>query len=130
MPKNGTAVRPRAYICGPMRGVPLYNFPAFDAAARGLRRVGFDVVNPADFDRAAGFDPSKLPESHDWSSLPKGFDLRKMAVQDMEHLATCDAIVVLPGWDGSKGAQAELAFANWLGLHIVYWGQDNVTTTG
>lgn len=110
----------KAYCAGKMRGTPLYNFPAFDAAARDLRIAGWEVVNPADFDRAAGFDPEKLPGDHDWNSLPAGFDLPKMALKDMEALATCDAIFLLRGWHNSKGARAELAFAEWLGLIVIY----------
>lgn len=47
----------KIYIAGPMRGHELYNFPAFDAAEARLRRLGYDVVNPAALDRARGIHP-------------------------------------------------------------------------
>jgi hypothetical protein len=37
----------RAYIAGPMTGLPEFNFPAFHAAAASLRARGFEVENPA-----------------------------------------------------------------------------------
>jgi hypothetical protein len=44
----------RVYIAGPMRGIPEFNFPAFDAAARG-RAMGLEIISPAELDRAHGF---------------------------------------------------------------------------
>ena len=49
----------KIFISGPMRGIPYYNFPAFDAARAAFEAVGFDARDlPADTDwRAeAGFD--------------------------------------------------------------------------
>ncbi|MHB1850453.1 MAG: DUF4406 domain-containing protein, partial [Acidimicrobiales bacterium] len=45
----------RIYIAGPMRGVKDWNFPAFDAARDLLVAAGWEVVSPADLDRAGGF---------------------------------------------------------------------------
>ena len=63
------------YIAGKMRGIPYYNFPAFDAARDRLRECGFSVVSPADLDRDVGFDPATLPPDFDWFSVPPGFDI-------------------------------------------------------
>lgn len=82
----------RTYLCGPMRHRVLFNFPAFDAAATDLRAQGWHVISPADLDRAAGFD--------------------------LEALLSCEAIHLLPGWEASKGANAELAVAHWIGLKV------------
>ncbi|MHB1846903.1 MAG: DUF4406 domain-containing protein, partial [Deltaproteobacteria bacterium] len=40
-------------MAGPMRGLPDYNFSAFDAARDFLAGLGHDVVSPADIDRLA-----------------------------------------------------------------------------
>lgn len=39
-----------AYLAGPMRGIPEYNFPAFYAAAAALRAHGLNVWSPAEND--------------------------------------------------------------------------------
>lgn len=101
-----------------MRRIPLFNFPAFDRAADDLRARGFHVISPADLDRAAGFDPKRLPKDWDWGTLPDGFELRHAAKRDLDALLSCEAIHLLPGWEGSKGANAELAVAHWIGLKV------------
>jgi hypothetical protein len=107
------------YIAGPMRGICLYNFPAFDDAAEQGRKLGHAVVSPADLDRNAGFDPNTLPPDWDWSTLPDNFDLVKTAGRDISAILLCNAIALLPGWERSKGALAEKAVAEWLGLDIL-----------
>lgn len=80
----------RVYVSGPMSGLPKNNVPAFNAAAKKLRRLGYDVVNPAELD--AG-EPCLT-----WEEC-----LRR----DLKWLVTCDAIALLPGWKKSKGANLE-----------------------
>lgn len=103
------------YVAGPMRGCKLLNFPAFDRAAAVLRDLGYQVVNPAEIDRANGIDP-KRPET-----IPANFDglLRIMLKRDfVAILDQCDAIALLEGWQKSSGARAETAIALALGLHF------------
>lgn len=110
----------KAYCAGPMRNITHYNFGAFDAAASELRSAGWEVVNPADFDREMGFDPMTLPDDFDWSELPEGFDMAEIVRRDIKALSECDAIYLLRGWHRSKGARAEFAVAEWLGLMVMY----------
>lgn len=115
-----TGERLRVYICGPMRGIKLYNFPAFDAARDTINALGHVAINPADLDRAeAGFDPARLPANHDWNSLPPGFDMQQAIDRDLEALRQCEAIVMLPGWEKSTGATAEAHVAKWRGIKEV-----------
>jgi hypothetical protein len=112
----------RTYLAGPMRGIPLYNFPAFDAAAADLRASGIKVISPADLDRMVGFDPTSLPADWDWSTLPSDFRLLHAVQRDLSAIMQCDAIHLLPGWENSKGAKAERSVAEWLGLGIFEYG--------
>jgi hypothetical protein len=91
----------RLYISGPMTGLPELNFPAFNQAARALRREGFEVVNPAEIN-----DDCEL----DWHACLRA---------DIKALCDCDLIVLLPGWETSNGAHLELHVAHRLGLRVV-----------
>ncbi len=119
----------RIYIAGPMRGYKYYNFPAFDAAAERLRRLGFEPVNPADADRALGFDPMTLPDDHNWNQLPQGWDIREVAKRCCEAVIGCDGMVMLHDWSTSSGARAEVYLALWIGLPSVHldWDDEFIT---
>ena len=100
-----------------MSGIDLFNFPAFDAAAADLRSQGVTVISPTELDREAGFDPYTLPNDWNWNVYPGTLRIDAF-LRDMHAIATCDAIHLLPGWQGSKGAAAERAVALWLGLAV------------
>lgn len=108
----------KVYISGPMRGFPYYNHPAFNAAATRFRNMGFEVFNPAEMDREAGFDVSKLPEDHDWSSTD-GFDLRDALCRDCSAVCKSTHIAMLKGWEKSTGACIEYDLAVALGLKVL-----------
>jgi hypothetical protein len=86
----------RVYIAGPMTGLPDYNFPAFNAAAQAWRVAGWEVLNPAE-----SFDGR--------TDLP----YEEYVEHDLDLLKTCDAIAMLPGWNGSnaRGSVWERAIA-------------------
>lgn len=104
-------MKQRIYIAGPMRGYWEFNFPAFDAAAAHLRAAGYDVVSPAELDRACGINVAGMFGNLD--QLPD-CDLVDTVRRDVEAIINVDAIVLLPGWENSAGACAELALARWL----------------
>jgi hypothetical protein len=93
--------RGRIYIAGPMTGIANHNFPAFDAAARRLEKLGWEVVNPAD-----NFGGK--------TNLPRKSYLRI----DVALLLQCDALALIPGWEQSAGARLEYLLARELGLPI------------
>jgi hypothetical protein len=96
--------RPEAiYIAGPMRGVPEHNFPAFNEAARRFRRCAWKVHNPVEIGEALG---NGNPD------IPGGEYLRA----DVKAICDCTAIALLPGWERSVGARAEVALAITIGL--------------
>lgn len=82
-------MKPTIYLSGPMSGYENWNFPRFHEAAEQLRKLGFPVVNPADY----GADP-KLS----W---------RDCLARDLHALAHCHVLVQLEGWDKSRGACLE-----------------------
>ena len=94
-----------------MTGIELYNFPEFDKARDFLWEIGCKVISPADMDRILGFDPRE--------QLAPGKSFVQDAIKrDLENLQQCKSIVMLDGWEQSKGACAEHAVAEWLGLEI------------
>jgi hypothetical protein len=104
----------KVYIAGRMRGIPFYNFPAFDAARDALQARGHTVISPADLDREHGFDAMTLPPDYDWNRIPEGFDLSACIRRDVDAVLRCDAVVFLPGdWTASVGCKSEFAVARW-----------------
>jgi len=102
------------YTAAAMRGIPYYNFPAFDAARDALQARGHTVISPADLDREHGFDAMTLPPDYDWNSIPEGFDLSACIRRDVDAVLRCDALVFLPGdWSASIGCKSEFAIARW-----------------
>lgn len=94
-----------------MRGLPRYNFPAFDAARDLLKAQGWTAVSPADIDRENGLDETA---AHEFTPS----EIRDFARRDLAAIVECDAIALLPGWERSRGATAEKAVADWIGLPI------------
>jgi hypothetical protein len=90
----------KIYISGPMTGVENFNFPAFHAAAAALRKLGYEVVSPAEV------NPDT---SMTWEQCLRA---------DVKALCDCDAIALLPGWENSKGAHLEIHIAHRLGLRV------------
>lgn len=114
----------KVYVAGPMRGYPEFNFPAFYAAANKLRDEGHVVFNPAERDNQThGADISKGNATGDEEQAAKehGFNLREALGADLAWIcAEADAVYMLVGWENSKGARAEKATAEALGLWVMY----------
>lgn len=110
------------YLAGPMSNLPNFNFPAFHRAAAQLRAEGHYVFNPAeaDIDRL-GVDPSLDNPNGDVSLAAErhGLSRRECLAEDLSWIALhADGIALLPGWQESSGALAELALAEALGLEV------------
>lgn len=110
----------KIYVAGPMRGIPYFNFPAFDAAASALTAAGHEVFNPAARDREVHGDKVNQSPTGDLRDIDlTGFNLRAALAADTQWIALeADAVCHLPGWENSKGANAEVALAKCLGLKI------------
>jgi hypothetical protein len=102
----------KIYLAGPMRGYPLFNFPAFELAATHLRKLGFEVWSPAENDvEVDGFDPAKPGNCAKTMS--------HYMQRDLPAVCNADAVALLPGWQKSEGANLEVYVARKLGKHIV-----------
>lgn len=94
----------KIYISGKMTGMPNFNYPRFNEVASRLREIGHDVLNPAENFEGA-------------TDHPEG---RKAFMRaDIEHVLQVDALVMLPGWESSKGARLEVDIARELELQIL-----------
>lgn len=111
----------RIYLAGPMTGIPHFNYPAFNAAAGALRSVGHVVFNPAEHDAELfGRDISNPTGCAVQAASEHGFDRRAALKADLSWICdNAEAIVLLPGWQRSSGANAERALATALGLEVI-----------
>lgn len=91
------AVSQRLYLAGPMSGYAQHNFPLFNRVAAQLREQGFEVFNPAE-----NFDGDVR--------RPRAYYMQL----DIPALIGSQAVVVLPGWRESRGANLEV----WLALDM------------
>jgi hypothetical protein len=112
----------RIYLAGPMRGIPQFNFPAFHRAAAQLRAQGHYVFNPAERDEEAhGNEVSNSATGNLKDVAHTGFNHREAMKADVDWICDhADAIALLPGWEKSKGARAELALAECIGIRVLF----------
>ena len=109
---------PYAYVAGPMRGIPKFNFPAFDEARDLLVSQGYNVISPADIDRAGN------PEADNTAKVDVT-DQTLFCFRDFWALYFIrkidqgqNSIVMLRNYERSTGATAEYGVAKWLGLKL------------
>lgn len=93
---------PTVYIAGRMSGMPDLNYPMFHAAAANLRKLGYKVESPAECELP--------PETTSWQQFMRS---------GITQLMRCDAIVMLPGWEPSRGANAENAIAKMIDMPVM-----------
>ncbi len=88
------------YISGPMTGTVDWGRERFNAMDKRLHNMGWQVINPACL-------PTDLP--------PKCYMPICLAM-----LREADAVLMLKGWDKSKGATMERRYAEYLNKIIWY----------
>ena len=88
----------RIYIAGPITNNPDY-VKQFREAEQMLKKKGFRVLNPI----------------HN-----TGDSYKELIDKGLAMLMICDAIYMLPGWEESKGATLEIAYAETVGIEIIY----------
>ena len=115
----------KVYISGPMSGVPQFNYPAFNAMAAELRKVvtgpgeHIEVFNPAE---AASPDvQAKAMASANGmgdEGYPTQGEFIGQAVRTIIN-GGFDALVMLDGWETSRGARCEAVAGVVSGCKIV-----------
>lgn len=104
---------PCAYLAGPMAGKPRNNHAQFAAFAVSLRHNGWDIINPAELDLASGIDPDRDATQEERYDL-----MREDLGIILGALGEVSAVILLPGWQESKGAQIEVAVAQAAGIPV------------
>jgi hypothetical protein len=113
--------KPSCYVAGKMTGEPDFAFPLFFLASSFMEEQGYEAINPAQMDLDCGYTLEKLKQL-----TPAEFQefLKGAMKRDLEAIQGCDALVLLPGWESSKGARAEKAVAEWGGKRVGYlWSE-------
>lgn len=88
----------KIYIAGPITGIDNYK-ENFNTVSDKLAGLGFRVMNPA--------------------ILPEGFEWDEYMSICIPMLKCCHAIVMLNGWEQSRGARAEYEKALELGMYTI-----------
>lgn len=96
------------YISGPMTGIERYNHDLFNRVTQEFRAVGFAVCTPSEF-----FDGDRTKERKEYMR------------EAIKYMLEADTIVLLPGWEGSKGARLEAAIATELELSIMEYVEND-----
>lgn len=104
----------KLYIAGPMTGYEQWNFPEFFRVEKALLELGYDVINPAhndgpDLESALASAGSTEKPNYTWNYYMK---------RDLPHVMECDGLLLLEGWQNSKGAKLEVHVAKALGLPL------------
>jgi len=94
------------YISGPMTGIPEFNYPAFEQMFQTLVSKGISVQSPHKVGNAPFNDPGEA-----WLWYMK---------QSINMLLSCNTILMLQGWENSKGAVLEKTIAENLKYPIYY----------
>lgn len=106
----------KIYLAGPMSGIEDWNHPKFHEVSAQLRNAGHEVWNPAENDE---------DEIHEKYGLTPGDDAGAARYAFLRHdfglVLQADLLVVLPGWERSIGANAEVFVAHMVGVPVRPW---------
>lgn len=127
------------YIAGPMTGFPQFNVPLFDAVAESLRADGYTVVSPAELDSDAvrtaamasldgAVGPGGQVANETWGDMLSR-DVKLLAdghvtvdgESGSDMTTPVDGIVLLPGWENSRGARLEAFVGLLTGKEYFSW---------
>lgn len=110
----------KIYVAGKMRGLPYFGYQAFNDATDKLRSEGHEVFNPVEEGEKI-YGPDTYTGSPTGDEGLAGIDGRVVFSNDLAFISKkADAVALLPGWETSKGAIAEKAVAEALGLQVMY----------
>lgn len=95
------------YVSGPMTHYVWDNYDAFESACRMLRALGHQVRSPHEI-KVEGSE--KMTRDEKWQAFMRA---------DIVLLLNCNSIVVLPGWECSRGANLEVHIAHGLRMPVL-----------
>ncbi len=99
----------RVYVSGPISGHDREERRrAFAVGARLIESFGMVAVNPLDEQPSNGHHPESVEY---WREAMK---------LDIKRLVDCECILMLEGWERSRGARLEKEIANALGMIVVF----------
>jgi len=110
----------KVYIAGPMTGYEFYNVVAFMRAKNNWLLAGYDVVTPFEAN-------SRVWQRHHFRDFDPFRDrcdygdpiLAEMFAEDVKELLSADIVVLLPGFEKSKGVGMEVMLANAFGKRFI-----------
>ena len=110
----------RIYVAGPMTGYEHYNHRAFAYAQERWQAEGHVVVTPFDANSRVWFRHHGRPfdpraDTCDWGDPVLG----EMFAEDVQELLAADAVVLLAGWEKSRGARLECAIGKAVGKRFI-----------
>jgi hypothetical protein len=121
MPKNNHNFW---YLAGPMSGIPQFNFPLFERAAKQLRSAGYNIISPAEVDAKDEELHKRVLASTD--GILQSSDIKEswgdFLSRDVKIIADkVQGIILLPGWEKSRGARLEAHVALLCGHSFRYY---------
>lgn len=124
---GGDRSKPYFYLAGPMSGHPQFNFPAFFKAAENLRTEGYNVVNPAELDEEIERHEAMKSPDGAHGSLDHVKTWRQCLRRDVDIVLddNCAGIILLEGWEQSKGARMETYNAAAVDVPLYEYFQDD-----
>ena len=102
----------KVYISGPMTGVKDLNREVFFGVHYMIEDAGDILVNP----HVVGKEAEKLPGFDNMTDKQKWQAYMRV---DIKHLAQCDIVLALHGWESSKGATIEIELAKKIGIPVI-----------
>jgi len=96
------------YLAGPMRGYPNSNFHTFAEARDHLRSRGHDIICPVEQAFSQFGDDIQATDENFKEAMRFCY----------ESVLKSEGVVVLPGWNRSEGAKAEVLVALNVGLPV------------
>jgi len=95
-------MKPKMYISLPMTGIENLNLNLEMNAFHVARKMGYWVFSPSHLAKAV----ERIMEDHGEEPLYQHY-----LGYDLWSLSRCDAMLLCPGWENSKGCQIEVRFA-------------------
>lgn len=92
----------KCYVAGPMTGMPDWNRPAFEKAARAWAAAGWETRTPIEMDDKEYGGPERASRTIPYPIL---------LLRDLDRIVECQAVALLPGWENSRGARLEVHWA-------------------